>query len=247
MSSLTNYRRNVYSQNGEDGVLGEIFRRLGITTGWFVEFGAWDGKHLSNTYQLLVESGWSGVYIEGDAARHADLVRNMAPYADRVATIQAFVRPTGTDSLDALLATTRLPIEFDFLSIDIDSDDWFIWQGLSRYSPRIVCIEINNDIPPGIWQTNRDGIAYGSSFTATVDLGKRKGYTPVCHTGNVIFVRNDLVDKLEMPREELEFAELLFDQGWLRFRFDNPYPFPVGYAVRTGNWVKRLIGWRRPY
>ena len=46
--SLRLFRRNVYSQNGEDGVLDEIFRRLSKNSGWFCEFGAWDGRYGSN-------------------------------------------------------------------------------------------------------------------------------------------------------------------------------------------------------
>jgi hypothetical protein len=53
MSSLSAYRKNIYSQSGEDGVLEEILRRLEIRTGSFVEFGAWDGKHYSNNFHLL--------------------------------------------------------------------------------------------------------------------------------------------------------------------------------------------------
>lgn len=57
MSTLAAYRKNVNSQYGEDGVLQELVRRLGIANGQFVEFGAWDGQHLSNT-RLLLEQGW---------------------------------------------------------------------------------------------------------------------------------------------------------------------------------------------
>ena len=65
MSSLINFRKNLYSQDGEDGVIEEIFKRLSINKGTFVEFGAWDGKYLSNTFALL-QKNWAGVYIEGD-------------------------------------------------------------------------------------------------------------------------------------------------------------------------------------
>jgi len=76
--SLLNYRKNIHSQNGEDGILEYIFDKLKASLPeekWCVEFGAWDGKHLSNTFKL-VENGWNGVYIEGDDIKFSDLFRN---------------------------------------------------------------------------------------------------------------------------------------------------------------------------
>ena len=57
---LLGYRENKYSQFGEDGIIQEICYRQGIKVGWFVEFGAWDGKHLSNTYNLLANKVGKG-------------------------------------------------------------------------------------------------------------------------------------------------------------------------------------------
>ena len=67
---------NVHSQNGEDGVIKEILKRLGLNKSenyWCVEFGAWDGIHLSNTFSL-VEKSWNAVYIEGDKVRYQELL-----------------------------------------------------------------------------------------------------------------------------------------------------------------------------
>lgn len=223
MSLLTEFRRNVYSQNGEDGVIEEICARLQITSGTFVEFGAWDGKHLSNTFKLLQE-GWHGVYIEGDTKRYEDLTLNMRDYCHQVRTIKAFVEPFGPNSLDSLLSSVDIIEDFDLLSIDIDSYDWHVWEGLRAYNPKIVVIEINSSIPVGILQTHRDASKSGSSFSATTELGKSKGYTPVCHTGNIIFVRSDLVHNIMLPNEELLYPELLFDYSYMRLSFDQPLP-----------------------
>ena len=120
MSTLAAYRKNVNSQYGEDGVLQELVRRLGIANGQFVEFGAWDGQHLSNT-RLLLEQGWQGVYIEADQERYEMLTKNMQPFGDRVVLLHAFVEPEGEQSLDQLLKPTPTSPSFDLLSIDIDS------------------------------------------------------------------------------------------------------------------------------
>lgn len=57
MYSCLRFKNNIYSQNGEDGIIQYIFDKLNIKNGNFIEFGAWDGKHLSNTYNLFYRIG----------------------------------------------------------------------------------------------------------------------------------------------------------------------------------------------
>jgi hypothetical protein len=210
---LAKYRRNVYSQIGEDGVLAEILRRLEIGRDWFCEFGAWDGRHLSNTYSLA-ERGWSGVEIEADPERFRDLQETARRHDGRLHAINAFVAPEGDSTLDRLLSRTPIPRDFAVLSIDVDSSDYRIWQSLRDYSPRIVIIEVNSSFAPGVERVHTEAEP-GSSFTSTLRLGREKGYSLVLHTGNMIFVRNDLVSRLGLPQKELENAELLFDRFYL--------------------------------
>lgn len=125
MSSLLNYRKNIYSQNGEDGIIRELFSRLDINNGWFVEFGAWDGKYLSNTF-ALVERGWKGVEIEGDKTRFLDLQKLTKEYPDQIFPVCAFVSESGEFSLESILEKTPIPHDFELLSIDIDSYDYQI-------------------------------------------------------------------------------------------------------------------------
>lgn len=194
-TSLLCYRRDIYSQNGEDGVIEELSTRLDLKAGWFCEFGAWDGRHGSNTFNLLLQ-GWSGVMIEGDPRRYHKLQRTASKFPDRLFTRCAYVAADADDaaSLASLLSSTPIPTDFDVLSIDIDGPDWHVWNSLTTYLPKVVIIEINSSYPPGTSIIH--GERQGSSFSATVDLGRRKGYQPVCHTGNLFFVRDDLVARL---------------------------------------------------
>lgn len=209
---LNKYASNTHSQNGEDGIIAEIFNRLGLADKnnlWCVEFGAWDGIYLSNTF-LLVELGWNAVYIEGEPDRYDDLLKTAKRFP-KITPIKAFVARVSTDqnSLDNLLSKTNISKDFELLSIDIDSYDCDVWESLTNYQPKVVVIEINSSVPPGIlWRHSSK--TQGGTFSSTLKVGVSKGYTLVCHTGNLIFVRNDLVDKLNLPKKFTEFPELLF-------------------------------------
>lgn len=231
--TLNRFRRNVHSQNGEDGVIEELTRRLRLKAGQFVEFGAWDGKYLSNTFRLLSE-GWRGVYIEGESDKFKSLLKTAAQFPGQVTPICAYVTTDGENALDRLLAVTEISRDFDLLSIDIDSFDWQVWNSLRDYRPKIVIIEVNS-LPPGIEQTYRGPMVQGSSFTSTVQLGRAKGYTLVCHTGNCVFVRNDLIAEVGLSQEEIEFPETLFDYSQcLATVFFSPY------FMRTIRWMRPI-------
>jgi hypothetical protein len=210
---LSRYRYNRYSQSGEDGVIEEICRRLNINKGWFVEFGAWDGKHLSNTYNLLSRYEWCGVFIEGNPDKYQDLILTRKDFPGRLHTLCAMVGFEGESRLDKLLSQTPLPQEFDLLSIDIDSYDWQVWKALVEYRPKIVIIESNSELPPGVLQVHNPPQCIGASFSSLVELGKNKGYRLVCHTGNCIFVQNELVVALDLDSSVLEQPEKLFNHG----------------------------------
>lgn len=200
------YARDVHSQNGEDGVLAEILRRLGIEGGWVCEFGAWDGVHLSNTFNVVKTGKFQAVYIEGDNSKYGDLLRTVSQHPN-IVPVKAYVTHEGAGScLDTILSATPLPTDFDILSIDIDSYDYQVWESLKTYQPKIVVIEINSAVNTNVeGHIHKPGVLAGTSFLPMLNLGKRKGYTFVLHTGNMIFVRNDLFDKLDIhyddPRE----------------------------------------------
>ena len=99
------------------------------------------------------------------------------------------------------------------MSIDIDSDDLAVWASISCYNPKIVIIEINSAIPPGILLWHGPSVQ-GNSFSSTLAVGRDKGYSLVCHTGNMIFVRDDLLPKIGLDPIFLRYPELLFDPAW---------------------------------
>ena len=208
MKRLSQYRRNVTSQFGEDGIIEAIFEKLGIEKGWCVEFGAWDGKLFSNTWNLWHNKGWNAVLIEGDPVRANELEDNVKDYPN-VTCIQSFISHEGETSLYRVLKKTNISEDFELLSIDVDGNDFHIWKEFKQYKPKLVIIEHNPTIPPHIEFVDlpgREGMeGIGCSAVAIVKLAKEKGYELVCCThSNCFFVRRELVPQLEIGDASLE-------------------------------------------
>jgi hypothetical protein len=194
------WRRNVYSQCGEDGIIERLIAMTGLSQQYFVEFGAWDGRHLSNCAKLADE-GWTGCFIEGDKERWAALNQN---YASRpnVVRLNTFVECEGNAALDSLLDQARAPTAPGVLSIDIDGNDYHVWAALKRYMPTIVVIEFNPSIPAQVSfvQENDASVQMGCSLLALTRLAEHKGYCLVAATeSNAFFVHRELCLRNDIP------------------------------------------------
>jgi hypothetical protein len=144
------------------------------------------------------------------------------------------------NSLDNLLKTTNIPKQFELLSIDIDSYDLDVWENVKIYRPTVVVIEINSSIPPGIiWRNSRN--TPGNTFSATIKVAQQKGYSLVCHTGNLIFIDNSVLKLLTIQDKFLENPELLFmyESEWTKF---NPYAYNLTLIKRI---KRRLPKWEK--
>jgi hypothetical protein len=199
---LTHHGYKVYSQHDEDGILAEIFKRIGIAHRTFVEFGVGRGKEC-NTIWLLMQ-GWSGTWIEGEAARFEQIQESHAAWIDggQLRLVNRFV---STANINNLIGRSGLSGEIDLLSIDIDSADYWIWKAIDVVRPRVVTIEYNAAwAPPASvvvpyranMRWNRTNY-FGASLAALAGLGRSKGYDLVgCSLSgvNAFFVRSDLVE-----------------------------------------------------
>lgn len=198
---LSAYESNVTSQCGEDGVIGHALEVIGERDHWCVEFGAADGRYASNTYVLINREGYSAVLIESDLDQFEALARN---YAGRggVTVVHRQVGFEGPDRLDAILARTPVPRDFDLLSIDIDGNDYHVWDALHDYRPKLVVVEFNPTIPNEVeFVQPRDlAVAQGSSLSALARLANAKGYRLIHATVvNAVFV-----DERYFPRFGIE-------------------------------------------
>ena len=215
---LKEYKKNFFSQNGEDGVLLEILNRLNLLhkkNNWCCEFGAWDGKHGSNTFNLIKKYNFNAVYIEGDKKKFSLLKKLKKKYL-RIVCFNKYIsqKKNSPNLLDKILLKTKIKKNFEILSIDIDSYDLAVWDSVKKYKPIIVIIEINSGLKPGVYQTHTES-KQGNSFSSTLKLAKKKGYNLVTHTGNCIFIKKNLSKKIHLPDLLIKYPNKLFDYSWL--------------------------------
>lgn len=179
---LLGRQRNDTSQFGEDGLIEAVLARIGETNRWCFEVGAADGLFFSNTKRLR-DAGWKAVLIEADE-RLATECQKFA--SDKVSVVHERI---GSVSLDAILARCGSPADPDLGVIDVDGQDYWIWEGL-KARPRIMLVEF------GYWNTTgkvppRDSreVALQAGLETICDLGRQKEYQPLVSTYcNVLFV-----------------------------------------------------------
>jgi hypothetical protein len=198
---LLRFGWKAYSQSDEDGIICEILRRIGEGTRTFIEVGVGDGTE-NNTLALLV-NGWRGLWLEANGSA-IEAVR--ARFADPLASqhLRAEHAFVTRDNIDELLRSHASDFgEPSVLSIDVNGNDYWVWNAIQCVRPRLVVMEYNATWHPPMsvtiqyqeqfqWKGNN---YYGASLSALEKLGVRKGYSLVgcCFAGvNAFFVREDL-------------------------------------------------------
>lgn len=234
----------VYSQHDEDGIIEEIFRRIGTTNRYFVEFGVGDG--LENCTLYLVLRGWYGTWIDGSAACYEQIRRNLG-FALGEKRLRARYALITAENIEELFRELEVPSEFDLLSIDIDRNDYWVWRAINAWRPRVVAIEYNASFGPtvgcvvpydaqAVWDLTNH---FGASLKALEHLGTEKGYSLVgCNLTGVtaFFVRNDLVaDRFAAPFT----SENHFERATYFLRMPNGHRPGFGATVAVNSGPKR--------
>lgn len=198
----------VLSQHGEDGLLLYIFSQVGTTNRRFVEFGISDGREC-NAANLAINFGWSGLLMDcvetgvEIARKHYGHVLGLE--AHRVAIDHCLVT---AENINPKLAEHGMGGVIDLLSIDIDGNDYWVWQAIDRIDARVVVIEYNASLGPQRAATVRydpqfdrfaphpSGYYHGASLAGLAKLGRDKGYALVgCDSSgaNAFFIKRELL------------------------------------------------------
>ena len=224
------YGFKVYSQNDEDGIIEEIFNRIGTTNKIFVEFGVQNGLECNSHY--LLHKGWTGLWLEGDEKSCAEINARFFPVIKtaQLKIKQAFITK---NNINHLIANSGFVGEIDLLSVDIDGNDYYVWQAINVVKPRVVVIEYNAKFPPNhFWkqaynENHRwDGSDWhGASLKALETLGKQLGYQLVgtnISGVNAFFVKQELAEDLFIEPATAE--ELYNPARYSQFNYISGHP-----------------------
>lgn len=195
----------VYSQNGEDGILQYLLRILAIPSHTFVEFGVGNYRQ-ANTRFLAINDHWSGLVMDSDADNVRQIHADPIFWQINVRAVHAFVT---RENINDLLRANGFVGEIGLLSIDIDGNDYWVFEAVTEVSPAVVVIEYNSRFGPNRavsipydpafdrWRAHPSGLYYGASLRAICNLARRRGYAFVgCNSFgvNAFFVRTDLLN-----------------------------------------------------
>jgi hypothetical protein len=193
----------VSSQWGEDGIIQHLLKNIKIDRNIFVEFGVQDYTE-SNTRFLLANNNWSGMVIDG-SEEYIKFIKNDPLYwRYNLKAVNSFIT---SENINNILADNGITGEIGLLSVDIDGNDYWVWQAINVVNPAIVVAEYNSRFGPSrALSTPYDPafvrsnahysmIYYGTSLKALCLLAEQKGYDLVgCNSAgnNAFFVRKDL-------------------------------------------------------
>ena len=184
---LVNYH---HAQNNEDYIIQKIFKKIGTSNKYFVEFGAGDGQTISNV-ALLRYDGWKGLLIEPGKWLNINV-----PHA---VCLRVFLTP---DNIESVFKKEAVPKNLDFLSIDTDGNEYYFWQSLNNYRPRLLCIEVDaraytlEKLEP--YEEKMRG--HRASIITMTKLSREKGYKLIYNNGtNVFYIRAEDYSKYFKP------------------------------------------------
>lgn len=178
---LLKYEHQTFSQNGEDGIINEIFNRLGITNGEFIEIGTGNGSE--NNTRLLLELGWKGTWIDGNPNCLKSINNNLGHFISNK-KLNAQLNFVDSDNINSILNDNNISPDIDLLSLDLDLTTHLVWKALNYITPKVLVIEYNGFFPKNtLWQANIKGneswdgsINMGSSLSTIIQISEQKNY-----------------------------------------------------------------------
>lgn len=222
---ITDNEFRTFSQWGEDGIIQYLLRNIEISRKIFVEFGVQNYTE-SNTRFLLINNNWSGLVIDGSSENIAYIKNDPIYWQYNLKAINSFITK---ENINQIFLDNGIQGDIGLLSVDIDGNDYWVWQAIDSVKPAIVVSEYNFrfgatravTVPydAGFVRTkaHHSNIYYGASLKALCILANKKGYSFVGSNSagnNAFFVRNDLKpDSLKQLTSEEGYVAAQFRES----------------------------------
>lgn len=210
-SDIKDYEFKIFSQWGDDGIIQYLINAVPDINETFIEFGVEDYLE-SNTRFLLLKDNWRGLIIDGSQSNIEAIKKSDYYWRHDLTGICEFVN---RDNINSILEAHDYSEEIGLLSIDIDGNDYWVWEAIEQVQPVIVIIEYNSvfgferaiTVPYrsdfSRSKAHHSHLFFGASLTALCDLSSKKGYTFVgCNSAgvNAYFIRNDKLGKINAAK-----------------------------------------------
>lgn len=218
IETLDEVEFQVFSQRGEDGIIQYLINKIEIPNKIFVEFGV-ETYTESNTRFLLINNNWSGLVIDG-SKDHINFIKSDYIYWKYdITAVQSFITK---DNIDKLISDYTKIEDIGVLSVDIDGNDYWVWEKIETIKPRIVICEYNSAFGDSKKVTvpyksdfvrskeHYSDLYFGTSLAALCDLGEQKGYDFIGTTRagvNAYFIRKDLSSNFKTFTSQEGFNE----------------------------------------
>jgi hypothetical protein len=214
----------VFSQWGEDGLIAYLIGRVPIERPWFVEFGVDDYRE-ANTRYMLMTRNWRGLVIDGSEANVNTIKADALSWRHDLDARCAFVT---RENINTLIGDAGFRGDIGLLSVDIDGNDYWVWEAIDVVSPRIVIVEYNSSwgptralttpYDPGFVRGAKhySNLYYGASIAALARLGEQKGYSLIGGNSagnNAFFVRDDVRGSLAAVAPEVAYRRASFREA----------------------------------
>jgi len=227
--NLIPYGFKVFSETDEDGIINEIFKRIGITNKKFLEFGVNASKN--NTTFLLLNN-WTGVWLEISTLKIIR-IKNKYKIPLKNNSLRIYKKRITAENINKVIKSVQLKGVIDLFSIDIDGNELYLLNKLSQIRPRVIAVEYNSKFPPPFKKSIKYSPNFiwkyddylGSSLQLLVDNLKKKNYALVgCNISgvNAFFVKKELL-KNKFPKDtSAKFHYQQFRVGLINLKTSHP-------------------------
>jgi len=221
---INDYEFKVSSQWGEDGIIQYLINKINIKNTTFVEFGV-EKYTESNTRFLLQNNNWNGLVLDGSSENISYIKNDPIYWKHNLKAEHAFLT---AENINQIISSNGISGDIGLLSIDVDGNDYWLWEAINCISPNIVVIEFNSlfgkkekvSVPYKsnfVWTNEHfSNLYWGASLSAMEYLGEKKGYSLVginSVSSNAFFVKDELIGNVRKTNSKEAHSYSSFRQS----------------------------------